>query len=275
MSTMQRVSKAHPCPICEKPDWCLTGTDIVICMRVSSPKPKQMADGSVGYFHQANGKPLPPPAFHKRVEPSFESGKLLNKWAVDYGYKSLTYLSRTLGVSQNSLERIGCVKAPQHSVWGFPMKDGRGHVIGIRLRHKNGKKWCEPGGHNGLFIPVGNAKSEVVICEGPTDTAAALTIGLYAIGRFNCCGGIYMIQEFIRMNRIRNAIIVADCDQDRDIGGMTVNPGIQGAMALSEHLPVPNCTVTLPVKDMREFVRLGGTAQTFRSLVDGLVWRQP
>jgi len=39
----QRVSKRRPCPVCEKPDWCLyVGPDGVptaaICSRIESPK---------------------------------------------------------------------------------------------------------------------------------------------------------------------------------------------------------------------------------------------
>jgi 5S rRNA maturation endonuclease (ribonuclease M5) len=276
MSTMNRVSKTHPCPICQKPDWCLTGKSVVLCMRVASQRAKTMADGTVGYLHRSNGEALPPASFRRPAENHVNCAKILQKWGVDYGYKSLNYLARILGVSEDSLNELQCVKSPYPCVWGFPMCDGKDYVIGMRLRHENGKKWCEPGSHNGLFIPKGQRRpNEIVICEGPTDTAAALTIGLYAIGRFNCCGGITQINDFIFHNHIKRVIIVADCDEDRSLNGIVVNPGIQGAITLSEHLKVPSCTVTLPTKDMRQFVQGGGDLKTFQSLTSGLVWQKP
>lgn len=49
-----RVSKANPCPVCNKPDWCyFLGTDAVVCMRVSSNRPKKTERGDYGgYIHQ-------------------------------------------------------------------------------------------------------------------------------------------------------------------------------------------------------------------------------
>ena len=276
MSTPQRVNKAHPCPVCAKDSWCMTGTDIIFCMRVASPRQKTFADGSTAYLHARNGTPLPRPVYLKPQESPINCRLILEKWDLLYGTRSLEYLSKTLGVTRESLDMLGCVKSPQHSVWAFPMRDGLNYIIGIRLRHENGRKWCEPGSHNGLFIPQRiNPQSELVITEGPTDCAAAISIGLYAVGRFNCSGGVYMINEFIKERRIGRVMIVADVDNDREINGVTVNPGIQEAMALSELLEVPSCTVTLPTKDMREFVSRGGTREAFNSIVSGLVWRNP
>lgn len=275
MSTMRRVTVKTPCLICKKTDWCLFGRDVSICMRVPSARPKQFSDGSIGYLHARNGGELPKLQPKAKVPVDFSSRKTLDKWRVDYGLKSLVYLAKTLGVSVDSLEQLGCTKAPQHSVWGFPMSDGKGYVIGIRLRHENGRKWCEPGGHNGLFIPKHVPSKEIVICEGPTDTAAALTLGLCAIGRFNCCGGVNMIQEFIHDRGVRRATIIADVDDDREIGGVTVNPGIQGAIALANLLPIPTRIVTLPTKDIRAFVVGGGTLETFNAVASQIVWSHP
>lgn len=269
---MMRVSARVRCPCCKKHDWCLIGKDVVICMRVASGRAKSFADGSMGWLHDREGGELPalPP---KRVPPpTFDSAKLLKKWAVDYGYQSLTYLAKTLGVSPESLERLGCVKAPQHATWAFPMYDGKGYIIGIRLRHENGRKWCEPGSHNGLFIPNWKPDKHIAIVEGPTDCAAALTLGLYAIGRPSCNGGVNLINDFIHEHRIQRATIVADVDGDRVINGTTVNPGIQGAINLGELLKIPTRCVTLPAKDVREFVTSGGTLAEFNAVSEQNVW---
>lgn len=273
MSHMLRVSKANPCPICQKGDWCMIGDSVAICMRVPSGRAKSFADGSLGYLHPLSGSEIRvTPPKPREEKPSVDSGRLVREWREKYGLDSLEYLARSLGVAKASLELMRCVKAPQHAVWGFPMRDGKCHIIGIRMRHENGRKWCEPGGHNGLFIPDCTPQKEVVICEGPTDTAAALHLGMYAIGRFNCCGGVTQIREFIQQNKIRRATIVADVDNDREINGQVVNPGIQGAMALAELIGIPSRCVTLPTKDMREFVASGGDIPTFKSIADQVVW---
>jgi len=71
-------------------------------------------------------------------------------------------------------------------------------------------------------------------------------------------------------------VIVADTDDDkiRD-DGTHFNPGADGACSLAEHLGIPNCTLLLPVKDMRDFVTLGGTNAMLNQLVAQCVWRKP
>lgn len=275
MSTMHRVTKSKPCGICGKFDWCVYGLDVAICMRVPSHRPKQFTDGTVGYLHSRSGGPLPVPLPKKKEEVFVDSAKLVDTWRQQYGLSSLGYLAQTLGVDVKSLELLDCVKAPQHLVWGFPMRDGKGFIIGIRMRHQNDRKWCEPGGHNGLFIPNKYNDGEITICEGPTDTAAALSLGLNAIGRFNCCGGIGMIQQHIITARIKRATIVADVDNDRVVNGSTINPGIQGAIQLAEVLGIPTRCVTLPTKDIRNFILSGGTRLHFDSIANQQVWNKP
>lgn len=275
---LERVGKKHPCPICQKEDWCMYGKSIAICMRVSSNKVKEFRDGSIGYIHVTDDsvKPLPyvplKPA-HERQPMNCQA--LLDEWLHRQGSSSLDYLARTLGVTRKSLELIGCVKSPQRSVWGFPMFDSARVPIGIRLRHEGGQKWSEPGSFNGLFIPDGEHPGTIAIVEGPTDTAAALSIGVWAIGRFNNCGGATMICDFIRRRKVKRAIVVADLDQDRVLNEKVVNPGISGAVRLAELLPIPSVTVTLPAKDMRSFVQKGGNGMVFNSIVKPLVWKQP
>lgn len=275
--SMIRVSKRNPCPVCRKEDWCLIGKSLVLCMRVSSSMPKHLADGSLGYYHvNPEGKEFKVPEKLKPKEEKFEDfGVMVGDWRHRYGTSSLKYLSKTIGLTEHSLILLECVKTPQHSVWGFPMKNAEGVIIGIRMRHENGRKWAQQGSRNGLFIPISPVEKEIVICEGPTDTAAALSIGIYAIGRFNCCGGMTEISRFIKINRVRRAVIVADCDNDRIVEERVVNPGISGAISLSKVLPIPTCVVALPSKDMRSFVTAGGTAATLKSLTGQLVWNNP
>jgi len=280
MSAMRRVSTKSPCPVCKKPDWCLLGKDVALCMRVTSSRVKSMADGSVGYIHAIDGTPLPDYKPRRDEVEKYVTKKdfraIMEEWYSTFGLDSLQFLSKQIGVTRQSLELLGCRKCPQVDTWGFPMMDGAGAVIGIRLRHIDGAKWAYPSSNNGLFIPSCPVSKTMAIVEGPTDVAAALTIGLYAIGRFNNCGGANMIIDFIKRNKISRVMVVADCDQDRihEQTGQVMNPGISGAMNLAKMLPVPSCTVTLPCKDMRAFVKGGGTVKVFNAITSQLVWEK-
>lgn len=55
-----RVSRHNPCPICDRPDWCLVYHDgTVLCMRVTSDR--EAPGGLGGWWHQhRSGQPLAP-----------------------------------------------------------------------------------------------------------------------------------------------------------------------------------------------------------------------
>ncbi len=102
--------------------------------------------------------------------------------------------------------------------------------------------------------------------EGPTDTAAAISCGLFAIGRPSCSSGVHEILQLIRTCRtIHEVIIISDND----------GPGRNGALALQKLLKVKSCVVTLPCKDMREFHKIGGNAEMIDYIVADTVWFNP
>ncbi len=273
MSTLRRVSKTHPCTVCKKPDYCLFGLDVALCMRVPSQSTKVFSDGTVAYLHRRDGGPLPTLPPKRQDQPTLNCSKLLLKWGVDYGFKSLAYLANSIGVKADALEQSGCVKAPEHGVWAWPMYDGKGYVIGIRMRHESGKKWAVPGSHNGLFLSKKLSRDELWIVEGVTDLAAAISMGQdNCVGRPSCNGGVGFLNETIKRLGIKRATIVADVDDDRLINERTVNPGIQGAMALRELMHIPTRCVTLPTKDLREFSQLGGNAMVFNAVAAPNPW---
>jgi hypothetical protein len=145
------------------------------------------------------------------------------------------------------------------------MRDGIGNYIGIRIRHESGKKWSELGSHSGIFIPKSRPKPLALIVEGPTDCAAALTLGYYAIGRPSCSGGVQHLVTAIGKLRTQRAVIVADNDK----------PGIEGAKMLQEFLPIPSCVIVLPVKDIREFVKMGSNKKMLEDIISSVTWSVP
>lgn len=259
-----RVTRANPCPICEKPDWCSVHPEIgVCCMRVQSGHQLK----NEGWLHKKDEKKLihyTPPSKPKE-EVNIDAEKLMRKYWEQTKREWIVKLASELGVSAASLVLLGAAWAGDRTAWAFPMKNGLFKTIGIRLRKSDGSKFAVTGSKQGLFIPTISFRGRTAyICEGPTDTAAALTLGLAAIGRPSCLGSIEDTKLFIKLNGVKDAVIITDND----------TPGITGSSKLQEALPVDTCRVILPAKDMRQFVNNGGTAVMLESIAKSVVWRK-
>jgi len=203
------------------------------------------------------------PAHREEAAPLLDVAARLKAWS--WAPPHLDKLARELGVTSRSLEALGCVHTPYYDTWGFPMRDGNNKYVGIRVRKINGEKWCEKGSRNGLFIPQTEPEQMALICEGPTDTSAALSLGYWAIGKPNCCGGVDFLISAVRYFGIRRVVIVSDLD----------DPGLRGATTLSLHLPVPSAVISLPAKDLRQGVRYGINRIMVDDIINQVLFRQP
>jgi len=234
-------------------------------MRVESPKPCK----SGGWFHHLR-EPVQYTPAPKKAEPvPVKDFTALNSQYVD-NLLHIDKLAEKLGVSVRSLERLD-------TGWNgnttFPMRDGRERIIGIRIRSSRGK-WCVPGSRQGLFWPEGvysGSDYPLVICEGPTDCAALLTMGFDSIGRPSCTGGTDYVVEFLKGKR-RDVIIMADKDEPKQRpDGSVWYPGQEGAARLSQAvLPyVKSLRVIKPpfCKDVREWYRAGATRESLLSVI--------
>ena len=268
-----RLNRGLRCCACGKPDWCLVNDYATefLCMRVQSRDEVLMKDGSTGYVHIADGavvKPHRVTSLKVKDPPQVDFYPIWQKLVAENNSEWRETLARELGVSYSSLVDLDSQWDARRQAWAFPMRDGRENVVGIRLRFKDGSKKAVTGSKNGLFIPLMPntiQNKRLWLFEGPTDTAAALTLGLTAIGRPSCNAGMFDIVLFCNRRKPREVVIVADSD----------TPGLEGAAALSRHLPVKNCTITVPGKDMRGFLNDGGTARILESQVATTVWCLP
>lgn len=258
----RRVTPAEPCQVCGKPDWCTIGERYHCCMRIASDKPAKNG----GWLHAIAGaerKALPPPV--PVSEPKIPWHDILEGWfSRPTGLKPRN-LASELGVTEKSLWLLEVVWAPEHTAWAWPMKDAYYNYLGIRLRDHSGKKWAVKGSHQGLFIPACPGQETAYVCEGPTDTAAALSMGLYAIGRPSCTGGEAEIIRLFRRLDVRRAVIISDND----------GPGYAGAVKLSAMLRIPSVILVPPGKDIRAFYLAGGTAAMLQAQADSMVWNVP
>lgn len=188
------------------------------------------------------------------------------RWGRESDFNELPGQSRDfadeLGVLRETLTDL-CMVRTNNSTWAFPMRDHLRRMIGIRLRDDNGKKFAVKGSKQGLFIPQSTPQATLFVTEGPTDCAALLSMGLYAVGKPAAMANPDEIVKFIHRWRIRRVVVIADNDR----------AGLSGAQKLVDVCPVPCCELVLPAKDAREFYRNGGTKEMIENLLKNSVWR--
>jgi len=259
-SIWQRASRSHPCPICGKPDWCLfigptEDPMAAICQRIESEK--KVGTKGAGWLHRLRDNTLLPEQRKVTVSTSTPSPVDFDAMASacrrELGQNGRCMLAAELGVMADSLERLHVGWSPRQRAYTFPMRDAFAAARGIRLRGTDGRKWSVRGGHEGLFMPHNLVADDLlVVCEGPTDTAALLDIGFEAVGRPSCTGGAKLLEELIRSCRPSEVVIVADHDA----------PGKRGAISLASSLVMfaRNVRIVYPpggIKDAREWRRQG------------------
>ena len=271
-----RVTRQKPCPVCDKPDWCAVTADgaLACCMRVSSNRLTK----NNGFIHKLNestgDRPqLPPPQDRKlMLDCAAYHAALRRRW--DWQWND--GLAVDLGVDPDALELLQPAFDAANRAFAFPMRDSDGGVIGIRLRARDGRKWAVRGSREGLFYSPALAPSAepLVICEGPTDTAAALSLGLRAVGRPSCAGGAEALASLVARLRCRKVVMLADCDAPhRRPDGSTWYPGRDGAQAFAKALRRMWCMVLPPAKDVRAWFHAGATRAQFDALINNATWR--
>jgi hypothetical protein len=273
-STWQRVTKRRPCPVCGRHDWCMFTGDAgsptaVICARIESLK----RCGEGGWLHTlrhdgptwAPWRRTIPAAVQKMRGPDrLDFGKLAADFRAAVDPERLIRFAGHLGVTHESLLWLGIGWASWHRAWSFPMTDYDENVLGIRLRRPDGRKLSVRGGKEGLFRVNGLSRGgRLLIAEGPTDTAALLSLGFDAVGRPSCTGGVKLLVDLVRRLTAAEVVIVADGDA----------PGQRGAENLTAVLLAycPAVRIVTPppgIKDARAWKRAGATAADVQAVID-------
>lgn len=221
---------------------------------------------SSGTFEKRNvSRKRTKPKKEEIPEQSFDFSKQLSDWYRDTSVKDLTLFANSIGVHRISLAAIKSVRI-EKGLWAFPMRNSDGYVIGIRTRKDSGEKKAIYGSRSGLIYPIDFPEKQTVwICEGPTDTAAAISLGLCAVGRPSCNSCVEMTVNFLKRVRALKAVVVSDND----------SPGKKGADAMQKALKIPSVMWIPPSKDIREFLKNGGDHDTATDLVKNLNWTIP
>lgn len=170
----------------------------------------------------------------------------------------LNELAANLGVTVDSLNLLD-IGYMGFNKWSFPMYDGQRKPTGIRTRTLDGQKRAVTGTKEGLFIPFKCRDGIVVFTEGPTDCAAILDLGFYAVGRPSCNGG----EEFaLQLVGRRKVAVLADNDES--------SVGARGALRFAQAIRRKASEVKVLHlayrKDAREFVRNGGTREAIETI---------
>ena len=270
-----RVTRQVPCPVCQKPNWCTFTSDgaLICCMRVQSDRQAR----NRGWIHRTGAAgdaraSLPPPQDRKLLlDCAAYHAALRRRW----DWRDLDGFSDLLRVDNDALESLQPAFDAVHAAWAFPMRDGDGRVCGVRLRSYEGRKWAVGGSREGLFYAPDLAPGEeLVVCEGPTDTAAALSLGLPAVGRPSCAGGAEAFGALVRRLRVKKITVVADHDAPHSRpDGSVWYPGRDGARALAKGLRRMWRLVLPPAKDMRAWFHEGATRRQFDALARSATWR--
>jgi len=231
---LRRVTRASPCPVCGRPDWCTVSADghLVICMPQAEWAAKHSATG--GYVHVLRNTPFRRDGLKVRtvrIEGSkcgwTDLDRLAEQCQEAVDSAALQALADSLGLSTGSLRRLRIGRDLRRRAWTFPMVNSAGQVVGIRLRFPNGRKLAVTGGHEGLFIPDGlDYAGPLIMAEGPTDCAALLDMEFSVIGRPSCSGGVRHCIEVARAYWPVDVVVMADGDQ----------PGQRGAESLASAL---------------------------------------
>ncbi len=157
--------------------------------------------------------------------------------------------------------------------WAIAERDAAGEVIGTQYRHAEGKPTAKSGSKRGVIAawPLEgyagtSAAQPVFVCEGASDTAALLGLGLDAVGvpMAGHCG--HMLAELLAD---RHVVIVADADE----------PGQRGAAKIAAAL-LPRCASVRIIepperaKDARDAVIAGANAHAFTEAANAApLWR--
>lgn len=227
-------------------------------MRIESSRPAKNG----GWLHLPD-KAWPRSVERKIVMPvlvkKLDCNKLLGRWNNETTTQ-VEALAETLGVTLLSLTELEACWAEEHQAFAFPMRDDSTEVVGIRLRSPE-RKWAVKGSKAALFIPMEATKRLslrlILITEGPTDTAAALSLGFFAIGRPSCQGSEEMISRAIAGLGTGEAVICYDNDA----------PGIKGAERLSKAIRCRTAKFLPPKKDLRTFLNRGGSHLLLESML--------
>jgi hypothetical protein len=258
------VSKSKPCLACGHSDWCAWAPDgmTLKCERSAAPtqgfKLVVVKDGGALFRRvgptsgEAGPRRRGSPARATTSPTTFDFSGAATRFAQALDTKQLDTLARTLGVSVEALRAIGAGWAWTEDLrqlhaggagwhgdlpvgaYAFPERDGAANIVGFALRTLDGRKGAPGsiiGSRRGLIVPntLGTLPGAIAVVEGATDVAAALTLGIAAVGRPSNSAGAADLANLLQG---RTVVVLGERDEKPD--GRW--PGRDGARAVADRL---------------------------------------
>ena len=278
-----RRPRGMNCPVCGASSWCTISEDgqTVRCTRAPSDRPAFAKNGSHAWIHElgASAKCITlKPEKEKKYKTVRQVTEIAER-AFKHRLAQATreQLSRDLGVSCGALHAMmvgyGTDDNGAFSTW--PSRNATGEIVGVNRRYQDGTKKLHYGTQGGLYYCMpraGLAASPVLIVEGGSDTAAAYTIGLFAVGRHSNTGGA----DWIRAMNLSNILVLGEWDEHPEKRGKHhwcpetcrgcshCFPGLFGAKMTAKEL---GCKYVFPpkgCKDLREVLAQGRVSELLR-----------
>jgi hypothetical protein len=219
-------------------------------------------------------RPRPHPRCNGTADPCPPAGDLeaqAQRWALSLTAERRADLAEVLGVPEAALAALTllgyCADDRHGPCWTLPEQDGAGRLIGMARRYQDAAKRAVPGGRRGLTVPSGwtERPGGVYLPEGASDTLTLTAMGLPAVGRPSCSGGVELLAELLRDWPADRAIIVLGEWDARPDGSW---PGRDGATRTAERLAQalgrPVCWALPPdgAKDVRRWATAQETGAT-------------
>jgi 5S rRNA maturation endonuclease (ribonuclease M5) len=273
LSKHVRVSASFRCPVCGHDDWCCVAKDgtYAYCNRVESPRNY----GDKGWLHVLDTScPLFVPETTAVPKLDNETVSRYVGMFVANGkrWNAVDHLASQLGVAPWALRGLSAGWNEKSQCFTFAMRDSFQDFCGVRYRFPDGRKRSLKGSNEGLFYsPSTLCRKSWFICEGPTDTAALMTMGLGGVGRPNCTGGLDKLVELALLHRPRCVAIIADRDAEGSKAERFTRLGFTSLLKSLERHAIPTRIIAPKNhKDVRQYLLTGGNAQgILRALTAG------
>ncbi|HET6573523.1 MAG TPA: hypothetical protein VFG68_07970 [Fimbriiglobus sp.] len=257
-----RVTRARPCPICHKPDWCLIREDGsgAICTRTKSDK----CCGDAGWLHRLAEPvrvptgPKPAPA-RPAADIAAEARRCADRMKPD----DRALLADWLRLPVDALAILPLLGFRPDDRNGpcftFPECDATGALIGMTRRYADGAKSAIHGSRRGLTLPDGwrDRPGPVFVVEGASDTLAMTRAGLACVGRPSNTGGAAMLADLFRELPPDRPVVVVGENDSKPHGAW---PGRDGARHVAAELarrlgrPVSWALPPADAKDARDWL---------------------
>jgi DNA primase len=225
-----------------------------------------------GWIHFLDGRTTSPAkesTTFKRTTPALT--EMARRYSAAVTPTPLMVYARDMGLTTASLHRLGI--GHDGRAWTFPMRDARERIVGIHRRLPDCKLMVK-GSRLGLFIPdaTDGTTGPLVVCEGMSDTAAALDCGFASVGLPSAGNGFNLMADLLRRLLPPRVVIVADLDVNLLTTGDVEFPGMRSALTLAERLmqTIRDLRFLLPpdgMKDIRQWLRETG-ANSIRQAVE-------